>query len=190
MSEPVQETRAPSRRRTLARAGFVNFPVGNPRWRNTGEGGMFVKLVVVDDSDYDTSDWTICCGAGVYDLLSENFVGDDQAPAPVLRLKEGASPEETMAAMREHDKAYRAWEERHFPHMHDDGEHGTDKYMSRQYVASMVLGITGWSGFAEDLCEPWRCTFDDLTDDGKALYEQMRKLYPGCTLHLLTFLDT
>ena len=53
-----------------------------------------------------------------------------------------------------------------------------------EVVCSITLGSTGWSN------GEWRCTYDDLSADGKALYDTMRRLYPTCTLHLATFLDT
>ena len=37
-----QDTR--SHRRTTDVTGNVGFPVDSPEWRNTGEGGMFVRL--------------------------------------------------------------------------------------------------------------------------------------------------
>ena len=170
--------------------GAVAFPVDNPTWRNSGEGGMFVKLVVVDDRDYDDSDWTICCGVSVSDLKSEELVGDDQLDPPALRFEEGEAPEEALQALDEHDRAARAWEERHFPSLNDEAAKGHGRYLSRNYLAAVTLGNTGWSGFSDALERYWHCTHDDLTSEGKALYASFQKLYPGCTLHLLTFLDT
>jgi hypothetical protein len=179
-----------SRRRTSAQHGYVNFPVNDERLRSTGEGGMFVKLVVVDDREYDDTPWTICCGAGITDHLTEQMVGDDQAEAPRLELaKPDESAEQALAAIQAHDAAHKAWEGRHFPFL-DDEDQSEGKYRSRQYLASMLLGITGWSGYDDAKEAYWRCTRDDLSDDGKALVTQLERLYPNCTIHLLTFLDT
>jgi len=57
-------------------------------------------------------------------------------------------------------------------------------------LAALVLGTTGWSGWHEADGRYWECRFDDLSAEGKALYRQIEALYPGCELHLLTFLDT
>lgn len=177
-----------SRRRTSAMAGCVRFPVEDPRFRSTREGGMFVKLVVVDDRDYQKSDWNICCGALVQDSLTESFIGDDQAPTPRLDIDPTAPPETLLAAMKAHDTAHREWEARHYPNLRDDDDARREN--SRPYVAAMLLGITGWSGFDEEAERYWQCSFDDLTLEGQALYRSLQALYPGCVLHLLTFLDT
>jgi hypothetical protein len=65
-----------------------------------------------------------------------------------------------------------------------------DRYISRPYLAAIVLGTTGWSGWHTSEERYWSCTFEDLTPEGKALYRMLAQLYPGCTLHLLTYLDT
>ena len=39
--------------------------------------------------------------------------------------------------------------------------------------------------------ESWHCTYYDLTEDGKALYDSLKSLYgESAELHILTFLDT
>lgn len=153
---------------------------------------MFVKLVVVDDRDYAESDWTICCGAGVYDVLTEQLVGDDREAPPDWAPSPEASPEEALAQMQAHEKAHRNWEARHFPNLHDGDQslESGERFRSRDYVACLLLGITGWSGYDDEAGRYWACTPEALTAEGKALYEQLQALYPGCTLHLLTFLDT
>jgi hypothetical protein len=57
-------------------------------------------------------------------------------------------------------------------------------------LAVIILGSTDWSGWNESKGRYWTCKFDDLTEEGKALYKQIEALYPRCELHLLTFLDT
>ena len=73
--------------------------------------------------------------------------------------------------------------ENHYPQL-------TDSYDSIPYLAAIVMGSTGWSGFDWEAGNYWNCTFDDLTDEGKALYNQIQALYPDHQLQLLTFLDT
>ena len=152
------------------------------------EGGMFVKLVVVDDRDYDGTPWTICCGAHVTDTYSEPLVGDDRADRPTAApYPADATPEQLRTIMDADDRADAKWVARHFPAYGEAG--AAERHASRPYLASMVLGITGWSGASAEY-KSWRCTYEDLTEDGKAIYRQLQALYEGCTLHLLTFLDT
>ncbi len=180
------------RRRTNAMSGWVRFPVDSADYRSTREGGMFVKLVVVDDQPYDTSAWTVCCGVSVTDVLSESFVGDDQAEVPgEVTDTSDLEGEALLALLARHDELHKAWESRHFPNLHEaePATSSIERYLSRGYLASVVLGATGWSGHSQEHGY-WRCTFEDLTPQGQELYRQMQALYPGCKLHLLTFLDT
>jgi hypothetical protein len=134
---------------------------------------MVVKLVVYGDEEF-YDNFVMCCGAQVYDISNEVLVGDDK-PTSI----------ESSDAHKED-----AWILAHYPHLFgDDIESSSiDKYTSRDYLAAIVLGTTGWSGAKDG--EYWKCTFDDLTDQGKALYKQIEALYPGAEIHLLTYLDT
>lgn len=170
-------------RRTTAVSGWVAFPVSDPAWQNSHEGGMVVKLVVCDERDEGR--FEMCCGATVYDLLSEELVGDDQRPRPAR-----VESYETLEDVRSEEAAYRAWRAYHFPREFDETVEGAERYMSRDYLAAMVLGTTGWSGWSETTGAPWTCRFEDLTEEGKGLYRQMQQLYPGCSIRLLTYLDT
>jgi hypothetical protein len=171
-------------RRSNKISGWVDFPVNDSAWRSSGEGGMVVKLVVCDNRPFDDQ-FGICCGASVTDVLSESLVGDDKRQKPVHSQKY-ESVEDVKA---EHD-ARNAWMAYHFPRENDNSVEGIERYLSREYMAAVVIGSTGWSGWSEEAGEYWQCAFDDLTDDGKALYRQVEKLYSGCELHLLTYLDT
>lgn len=166
--------------------GFVKFPVIDPKIQQVGGGGgMFVKLVVIEPDDYD-KELGRCCGVAVYDLLCESFIGDDTHPGPKeLDYSKGLSLEEFKAD----EKAWDDYVEFHFPHYNEDNLPGNDHLLSRHYRASIVMGSTGW-GCSYEPGKYWRATYDDLTDDGKALYQMVQKLNPGCTLHLVTFLDT
>lgn len=172
-------------RRSEEIRGCVNFPVKAPSWQNSVEGGMVVKLVVADNRDFDEQ-FGVCCGAQVRDVLTEILIGDDKGPPP-------KSPEhfDTPADVIGHEEARIAWEARHFPHL-ASGEKDMDalRFLSRDYLAAVVLGVTGWSGWNDAEGEYWTCKFEDLTKEGQALYRQMESLYQGCELHLLTYLDT
>lgn len=171
-------------RRSNAVSGCVQFPVESPDWRNTREGGLVVKLVVCDDRE-DEVHFGVCCGAFTVDVLSESLLADDQRPRPPTRDRY-----DTIQAVQAEQLENQAWAEFHFPRLHDEAASGIDSCISRPYLASIVLGSTGWSGYHLEDDRYWSCTFDDLSEAGKALYRQIQALYPGCTLHLLTFLDT
>jgi hypothetical protein len=171
-------------RRSKDRNGWVNFPVDDPKWSSTNEGGMFVKLVVCDDREFDEQ-FGICCGVHVHDLLSEQLINDDQRPwreCPVIDLDEPDAIQKMNEAVQNH----KLWEEYHYPHVNDPDN---PEYHSRPYLCSIALGSSGWSGYNNHV-KMWHCTYADLTEDGKSLYNTIQQLYPGCKLHLLTFLDT
>ena len=56
--------------------------------------------------------------------------------------------------------------------------------------ASFHLGKTWWTGFDKSAGAYWKCTYDDLTDEAKELYNLTQRMYPECNLYILTFLDT
>jgi hypothetical protein len=47
------------------------------------------------------------------------------------------------------------------------------KWVSVKALAVLTIGATGWSS------GEWRCTYADLTPEGKALYDNLQNLYPG-----------
>lgn len=138
-------------RRSKTTNGFVNFPVNDPQWSNSGEGGMYITLVVEDSRD-----WMICCGGNVHILRDEILLKEEEHHF-------------CYKAMSEYDRTY--------------------EQLSIRYLAAIILGSTGWSGWNEG-DGYWRCKKEDLTEEGKQLYNSMGKLYPNCKIHLLTWLDT
>lgn len=173
-----------TRRGSNVVSGWVNFPVNDPDWENTMEGGMVVKLVVCDNLNFDDK-FGVCAGVGVTDILSNSVLADDRRPMPDV-------PEsfETIEAMDASDKEFQEWESYHFPMLHSKTAKGYERYMSRPYLAALVLGSTGWSGRHKNHGGNWVCGFDDLSEDGKALYAQIQSLYANSDLHLLTLIDT
>lgn len=162
-------------RRSNAMSGYVKFPVDDPIWKNTNEGGMVVKLAVCDNRDIENQ-FGVCSGAFVADVMNESFIGDDKYSLP-----------ECCELDR---KAQMDMEVYHFPLFNDPDSKGLERYLSRPYLAILIMASTGWSGWHKVKDRYWQCQFDDLTDEGKALYRQIESLYQGCDLHLLTFLDT
>lgn len=187
MSHPEPRTR----RRTNAVSGFVNFPVDNPDLPSDGQGGMFVRLVVYDrkaDEDYYNR-WVCCCGGSQNFHYDECYIRDDaslkkhnELSKEEVILAELASPEKYFEAVIE--KQDDPTNERfHFPWLHLD-EETSHRYESRSYLCIMTIGSTGWSNVE------WTCTYEDLTEKGKTLYNLLQELYPDCELYLQTWLDT
>lgn len=47
-------------RRTKKKAGFVNFPVNSKEYKSSGEGGLFVRLVVPEKMGPTGGSWMVC----------------------------------------------------------------------------------------------------------------------------------
>lgn len=171
-------------RRSTAVSGWVNFPVADPEWVNSGEGGTVVKLVVCDNRD-PAERFGLCFGAGVIDHLTETYVGDDRAPPP--SSNENLSALDALVAEQSAFNAARAY---HYPAYSTEPKEEGILYFSREYLAVLVLGTTGWTGIRESNSEAWVCGLGDLSEEGKALYAKLKALYEGCELHLVTFIDT
>ena len=188
----TQPTNQYGRRSTQVK-GFVNFPVHLP---NGNEGGMFVRLVVVppevdfptiegdaEDTEAEVEYYkqkpVVCCGGVVHFHYDECFVATDEADCVPWWEQ---TVEQTVAGAYERDKV----ELRHFPNLEDEhykDSYSAERYLSTSYLAVVLMGSTGWNG-------RFRCTYVDLTDEGKALYDSMEKLYPNSQLVLQTWLDT
>ena len=164
-------------RRSTKTKGFVNFPIEDPRYKNSHEGGMFVKIVVVD-TEKKSKQFPVCCGNVVWDNHQEVLVGDDQRPKP----KWGNRDELTHDDISKYDHEHEKWVSYHVP----DWMTG----YSIPYLASILIGTTGWSGWDESKGEYFTCAKDHLSADGLELHNLMQRLYPNATIHLLTFLDT
>lgn len=155
-------------RRSLETNGYVKFPTDS--LPSSNEGGMFVRLVVVDKfflGDNNTKKWILCSGGWQSFIYDEVYIGDDKP----LSAAKGEGNEEQF----------------HFPALfEDDGLDARNflSYESIPYLCVLTLGSTGWSN------SKWLCTYDDLTENGKRLYNLLQELYDGCELVLQTWLDT
>lgn len=186
-----------SNRRADKASGFVNFPIGKDDWRNTGEGGMFVNLVV-EQKDHDDNN---CCGM-------ENVVQIAAIFTECL-IKHGEDEFKTDQFGQERwvNEKYEANLKEHFPKMWEyDYDPASDKnpnthknkrkiniweaVVSQPYVAAITIAHTGWSGYSDSRQRPFEATYDDLTYEGRALWALMVKLYPKGKISLLTWLDT
>lgn len=164
-----------SRRRNIdAKVGFVNFPID--KIESSGEGGLFVRLVVIDNNPYENK-FIPCCGGYQNFFMDESFLGDDLLDEQLKNIDSQPKGIDENFLRSQND-------ERYFPNINNhDEEFERVRWLSRDFLAVLTIGATGWS-------DSWRCSFSDLTDEGKALVETMKILYPGCEIRLLTFLDT
>lgn len=104
--------------------GYVNFPNHLP---SSGEGGTFVRLVVIPhEHDEPADEWMNCCGGNTHVLFDESLVGDNwkgDVPMPVLPDVSADSPEfltEWVPAQKAQEEWFKRLEKRHFP-FYDEG---------------------------------------------------------------------
>lgn len=170
-------------RRSLEVRGNVNFPVYSTRYISSNEGGLFVRLVV-EDPNYS---FMVCSGGYNPINMDESFIGDDQ-----LCVCEFCRTGEYTMTCRDCVKFSDTFPNWDLP---QDKEEQSDylksiRYYSIPYIAVVTLGSTGWSGYDNEGSGMWICTYEDLTDSGKALYDSMALAYPDSKLVLQTWLDT
>lgn len=53
--------------------------------------------------------------------------------------------------------------------------------------ACVLMGWSQLSYLYQDRLEPWRCSFRDLTNEGRKLYYSMKKLHNNSEIRILTF---
>lgn len=186
--------------------GFVNFPVGSQRFRHTGEGGMFVRLVALPVSAHDF----MVCNGGSFQCLAERvLVGDDVSTLPPAPEK--PKSEETgwrrkifglfgrnrsdAQALEEYRERVKDISER-LPRLYFPGRVKVydippeKKSLSVDHYAVLLLGSTGWTGYDDQFGSYWHCTYRDLTDDGRLIYDTLTLLFRDtATLVLQTWLD-
>lgn len=192
-------------RRELIQSGMVNFPMSAET--NTHEGGMYVRLYVMDTDDGIGE----CCGTNTFEEFQDVFVGADITKAAqiaadaVVReqwfVEDDPSIENKPYADRsveELAEMNKVFEDRFKMEetLLRDAKHAVctfdeDGYQtSHALVANILMGSTGWSGSNKTGEIYFICEYQDLTSDGKAVYDMMQKAYPTCKLALMTFLDT
>lgn len=175
-------------RRTNKIIGMVNFPVDSNQYESTGEGGMFVELWVVEKKIFECG---ACCGySNITSTYTASLIGTDQKANHDNFSKLGE--DEFAEFLRCGGEQRFFLEEELFPFIQNE-EQNQEKYQSFPLLACITMGSTGWSGFGggdpqnEDY---WRCQYEDLNDNGKLIYDTMKKEYPKSALLLVTWLDT
>ena len=156
--------------------GVVNFPTNDPAYENTGEGGMFVRLVAREQE----RSFILCSGGENIISYDEAFTGHDGPEytcecEPCRGLRENGLPDDSI-------------QHQHFPWLGDDAD--LSRYQSVPYLAVLTIGSTLWSGWNTEQEDYWKCTYEDLSPDGKDLYSILRRMYPEAQLILQTWLDT
>ena len=191
-------------------SGFVNFPTRDQRYRQTGEGGLFVQLVALPMTRQDF----MVCDGGSFQCLAEPalLVGDDVTvippPPPQPDQPVGGLSGLRRRALglfgsnRGEDDAMSAYRERvqdlrdRLPRYYYPGRAKVydippeKKPLSIDYYAILTLGSTGWVGYDDQHAAYWNCSYKDLTEDGRAIYDALTLLYgDAAQLVLQTWLD-
>jgi hypothetical protein len=161
--------------------GMVKFPNDQP---GTGEGGLFVRLVVLDTArERSYMDRYVPCVGGYTAFMEDGlFIADD-----LHHERCEKDPEPPLGLGSAHERRHTSWRRRRTRldvQMHRRYFPEEREGMSQDFLAIALMGATGWSS------NSWAATYDDLTEQGKQLYRSLLDLYPGCELRLLTFLDT
>ena len=173
-------------RRSKAISGHVAFPVDDPAYEYTPEGGLFVRLVVEPKDDEDL---LVCAGGWNSVTYDEEWFGDDTETACPCPNCDDNLPENPTRADYDCRRQAAA-----FPHLNDETEPGHyqlyDRYESRPYLAVLTIGSTGWVGYRKRDWKPFVCRYEHLTASGRALYDALQAAYPGRRLILQTWLDT
>ncbi len=167
-------------RRSKLIHGHVNFPVESEEYISSGEGGLSVLLVAVPKDSFRPA----CYMPWPYVLMGESYIRDDKRPR--LAFDNPKTPEDYEKELI----AQEAYEAFHFPNLTDKNAEGYEKYLSKPYAASLYIGSTGWSGYSQEKQAYWYCTYGDLGETGKQLYNTIKRTYPNCKLYLQTWLDT
>jgi hypothetical protein len=161
-------------------ASLVNFPELSSAWVNTSDLSLTVKLLVAPTSVVTSQiDW-------VQEAWHNCPVGDDQSPYPECPyLAETASIDEVARSISESERRREEWLLQHYNLVTRDGK---DRLYSPATLATLYFGGTSWTGYCRERDVYWACTFEDLTEAGKALYQAVSTAYPEAKLHLRTFL--
>lgn len=156
--------------------GYVNFPTTDPRYKDTVEGGMIVMIVVWEK---DGTDWREAAAGQVVIPMGAEYLCDHNRPVP-----------KHEATWEQYSVARAAYDEFHYPRLHNHEASIFEQFLSRPYLATINLGDTPWSGWDEDAKAYWSCGINDLTAEGRQLLELITRLYHGCDWAIQTWLDT
>lgn len=199
---------------------LVNFPVESSRFRTTGENGMSVYLIAKDTKcniSNNNNEYQYKMTPMAHLVLNESYIGCDDAKTPepfhwsinasallrkiaiktrlVRSVLYKALDRLLWAAIclplhRRQEILCERHESRFFPNKKNDDMGYPEQYLSYGLRCVIELGVNSITVFDNKTNNMWRCTYSDLTDDGKKLHNTARLIYPNCEIRLLTFLDT
>ncbi len=155
---------------------LVNFPVQAPEWKNTHEGELSVRLIVLPTPN---------TGGRIGANIPGFPVGDNWDPYP----ESPRIPDAPIEAIAQHiassDEGRAGWLQRQYPEYSQQAH----KPLIDSGQAVLFLDTASWTGYASEQDVYWSCDFKDLTDEGKALYHAIQQAYPDAELHLRTYLS-
>jgi hypothetical protein len=169
-------------------SGCVTFPVEGQEYENTKLGGMYVQLVAIERRSEAENWWDdafLVCFGGSNTVLDyqELLAGTDTLKDTLVPYSEKV--EDTWNA----DRAKVADATNLlFPSFFSEKK-VKGQYQSVPVLTAITLGSTG-ATWMKDNVDYWRCTYEDLDLQGKALYDSIKQLYgEKADLHLITWVD-
>lgn len=165
---------------------WVRFPLGDPGYRDTGEGSLAVKLVI-QSGHRDPRLMNCAYSREVIDTTCEHLIADliwmipnDQALEP-----RGSYLNTSVGNLM---ASHCAWLRRELAELSGLRLADACRETADQHLAVMTLADIDWVGYYRKTDSYWSCAYQLLTPRGKLLYNHLAGLYPGATLHLLTLL--
>ena len=119
---------------------YVMFPrPGHAGWQDGGEGGMFVRLVVVDSQMETDDEWMACPGGYSYTIHDEVMLGEDRehprCDCPECEERRTVGDVD-WSRIHHHFPRFHTWDTTEtFPEAHYANT-------SRPYLAALTLGST------------------------------------------------
>ena len=177
---------------TLSQTGCIRWPRPEEKYKDTGEGGMWVYAVVPTHK----KDWfeKCCVDYPTFNLPNAGPLSNSKSEGWVdLKTGEQKWPLrwKWWPGEREWDKQSEAWSEWKYTKNEQGKEPRKDEWLtrSRSLLAAVCLGSTNASWWREDNKGYFVCERKHLTLDGRMLVRALERLYKR-KVTLLTFLDT
>lgn len=158
----------------------INFPAPGGCMSDSGEGGMFVMMVVPEPKGLDLGH---ACHVDVHILLTQPDVCVSRERNEVWEAYDSDAWRTEMELSQFIQKQGKLEWKRWMFHAHSGDR------LSDSVQAAIHLGSTSYSLYDEHQGAYWTATKDDLTLVGKTLYNALEEAY-GVTPLILTFLDT
>ena len=175
---------------------FVNFPrAADPKQIVSGEwvrqavsddpqiSSTVVKLVVVD-GNFETAS-AVAPEGSAFTMIDGVLVGVDRpldggqdvAIEDILEVDETRTPTPDRPWQRYVWRNIGSFLDAHFPGSH--GQLARFGAISRPYMAAIMLGRDPSTYWSTATYRPWICRPEDLTEDGRKLYDILSRVYGG-----------